>query len=235
LRNIHQFYSLAMVFHAMFMLNFKSAPSARYSRDYGLAIGPILFIVGIIGILAAAIGASGGSFTGNAQSEAARTNASALIQVGVLLKNGMSRMLVNGADFTTINIVPTATTGDNDLFSLSGGGVSAPSTTLAETPATDIWYYPFAAIPNIGSSATDRLAMLKINLATCNQVNIRINAIGTAASDSSMGDDIGDVTQTTLAGAASWPVPLQGKESGCVRNTNSTTPGYFFYQAIGSR
>lgn len=210
--------------------------SYRLPWDAGIAIGPILFVVLILGILAAAIAASGGSFTSNTQQESARSNAAAMVQIGLLLKSGFSRLIGVGIDFDNINIDVTSTTNDNDLFSPSGGSVAtAPSVTLANNPAVDVWRFPLAALPQLGTSATERLAMLKMPLATCNQINLSVNALSTSADDASMGADIGDVGTATLAGAASWPTPLVGKEIGCIRNTNATTPGYFYFQVLGVR
>ena len=210
-------------------------PWLRPPGDSGIALGPILFIVAILGILAAAIAASSGSFTGRSNAEAASSKASALIQIGLILQVGAERMVGAGTDFDTVNIDPTSTSNTNDLFAPAGGGVNTPSITLANDPATDIWHYPFAAMPQLGTTATERVALLRVALDICDQVNVKANAISTTASDSSMTNDIGDVTVATLAGAANWPTPLLGKESGCLRNTNVTTPGYFYFQILGIR
>ena len=65
----------------------------RFAADAGIAIGPILFIIAILGILAAAIAAGSGSFTSGTQNEGNSTKASALIQIGENLKVGMDRIL----------------------------------------------------------------------------------------------------------------------------------------------
>ncbi len=205
------------------------------SAEAGIALGPILFIVAILGILAAAIAASSGSFSGNNRNEAARTNASALIQIGNLLKVGFSRLIGSGIEFDSIIIDPNSTVNDTDLFSPSGGSVNVPMHTLANDPAIDIWHYPLAALPQMGTSATDRIALLKINKALCLQINIKANAISTDADDSALVADIGDVTAGTLTGVAAWPTPLISKEMGCLKNTNVTTAGYFYFQVLGVR
>lgn len=207
----------------------------RGRRDSGIALGPILFIIAILGILATAIAAGSGSFTGNSGAEAARVNASALIQIGTLLKSGFDRMIGTGADFDTINIDPTATSNANDLFAPSGGSINIPSVTLANDPATDIWHYPFAALPQMGSNSTERMALLKVMLTVCDQINVKANAINITASNSVLANDIGDVTAATLAGAINWPSALASKDSGCLKNTNGATPGYFYYQVLGIR
>lgn len=214
-------------------MRFRSGRSL--SDDAGVALGPILFILAILGILAAAVAASSGSFNGNSMAEAARTNASALIQSGNLLKVGFSRLIGSGADFDNIVIDPNSTVNDMDLFSPSGGSVNVPLNTLANNPATDIWHYPLAALPQMGTSATDRVALLKVGKALCNQINIKANALATDADDVSLAADAGDATAATLAGAANWPMPLIGKEVGCLKNLNATTPGYFYFQVLGVR
>lgn len=210
-------------------------PSRRLSADCGIAIGPLLFVVAILGLLVTAIAAGSGSFSSSSNNEAARTKAAALLQIGQILKAGVERLAGLGVDIDTINIDPTSTSNTNDLFAPAGGGVNAPAVTLANSPVNDVWYYPLAAIPGLGSSNTERLAMLKVALDICNELNLRANAISTAANDSSMTNDIGDVTTATLAGAVNWPTPLQGQNSGCLHNSNSTTSGYFFYQVLGMR
>jgi hypothetical protein len=201
----------------------------------GIAIGPILFIVAILGVLAAAIAASSGSFSGSAQSEAARINAAALIQIGLNMKNGFSRMIGVGIDFDAVTINTSSTSSETDLFAPSGGSVNVPSVTLANNPAVDVWHFPLASVPQIGTSASDRLAVLKISPALCEQINLKANALSIAYSNSSLAADVGDVGAASLASAAAWPIPLLGKESGCVHNTNTTTAGYFYYIVLGIR
>lgn len=206
-----------------------------HGSESGVALGPILFILAILGVLAAVLAAGGGSFHSSSSSEAARTNASALIQIGNLLKSGFSRMVGSGVDFDSVVIDANSTVNDTDLFSPSGGSVNVPMNTLANNPAADIWRYPLAALPQTGTGATDRLALLKVSKAVCNQVNSKSNAISTDADDSAMVGDIGDVTTATLTGAAAWPTPLLGKEVGCFKNSNAVTSGYFYYQVLGIR
>jgi hypothetical protein len=219
----------------MMVVKYGALPS-KSSSESGIAIGPILFIVAILGILAAALAAGGsGSFTGNSQGETARIKAAALIQIGSILKVGMVRMTGGGTDFDSVNINPDDTTGGNDLFSPTGGSVNVPSVTLSNDPTIDVWYYPQAAVPQMGTAATERLALLKITQSVCNEVNRKANATLTDAADSSMTADIGDVTAVSLSGAAAWPAPLLGKEIGCIHNSNGTTAGYFYYQILGIR
>lgn len=206
-----------------------------FAAEAGIALGPILFILAILGLLAAAIASGGGSFNSSSASEAARTHAAALIQAGNLLKVGFSRLIGGGVEFDSIVIDPNSTANDTDLFSPSGGSVNVPMNTLANNPASDSWLYPLAALPQLGTSATDRVALLKVSKALCNQVNIKANAISTDVDNGTLGADVGDVTTASLTGAASWPTPLIGQEVGCLKNTNAATPGYFYFQVLGIR
>lgn len=206
----------------------------RLHRDAGIAIGPILFVVAILGILAAAIAAGSGSFTGSSNTEAARTKAAALIQIGQNLKVGADRLSGLGYDADTINIDPTSTTLDNDLFSPSGGGVGAPSITMANTPATDVWHYTHLSVTNMGTTATELGAFLRVALPVCDQINARANAItGTAAGTAGLAADVGDLASNP-SGASSWPALLAGMPTGCFKATGIST-GYWYYQIMAVR
>src|ERR1700722_17739062 len=96
----------------------------RWQNDAGIAIGPILFIIAILAILAAAIAAGSGSFSAPTSSESAKTKASAMIQVGDTLKIGMDRMTMeNSIGWGGWNINTNDTSNTNDLFSPTGGGI----------------------------------------------------------------------------------------------------------------
>ncbi len=203
---------------------------ARPGSDAGIAIGPILFVVAILGILAAAIAAGSGSFTGSSSTEAARTKAAALIQIGQTLKVGADRLIGIGYDADTITIDMTSTVNDSDLFSPSGGGVGIPSVTMANAPSTDAWYYTHLPVTSMGTTATELVAFLPVALNVCDQINVKANAISTSATDSSLAADIGNLANDPSV-AAAWPTALGAKMTGCLRGTG-TSSGYFFYQVL---
>src|SRR5580704_1567173 len=90
----------------------------RQPRNAGIALGPILFIIAILAILAAAIAAGSGSFNAPTATEGDKTKASALIEVGDNLKIGMDRMTMeNGISWGGWNINSSSTSNNNDLFS----------------------------------------------------------------------------------------------------------------------
>ncbi len=205
----------------------------RFRPDAGIAIGPILFIIAILGILAGAIAAGSGSFTASTNSEGSRAKASAVIEIGQALKFGFERLINNGVDLSNIDTDPLSTSSTSALFSPVGGGISAPSVTMANDPTKDVWLYPFIAIPNIGTSSGSKLAMLRVNLSLCDEINAKAIALapGTATTESA---DLGDFTDPLLNAAASsaWPTSFHGKPTGCVKNTNSASSGHYFYQVL---
>ncbi len=221
----------------------------RCSHQAGIALGPILFIIAILAVLAAAISAGSGSFNGSTNSEGNKAKASALIQIGDNLKIGMDRLTMeNSVAFNGWTTSPTNTTATNDLFSPTGGGITAPSIAMAGNPSADIWYYPQVGIPNVGTytsntSNTVQLAVLNVASGVCAEINYRANGVSNAPVQKALGNfaTLASQAQGTLAANANtnWPatadgVNLAGKRVGCVGNSNTGTgaAGYFFYEVL---
>jgi hypothetical protein len=202
----------------------------------GIAIGPILFIIAVLGILAAAIAAGSGSFTTGTTGEGNRAKATAMIDMGQNLKIGFERILGNGIDFSTVDLDPVNTTLSTHLFSPLGGGITSPSVSMAAAPATDVWNYPLIAIPAIGTTAGSRVAVLRVAEGVCDEINSKVNTMATGAAHGAT-DDIGDFGLGTLIDGTNWPGIFDGKMIGCVENENSTTiaAGFYFYQVLGVR
>lgn len=68
--------------------------SARKNEN-GIAIGPILFVVAILGLLAAAIAAGSGSFTGSTSKDSARAMAEAILDIGRQVKTSAELVSVS--------------------------------------------------------------------------------------------------------------------------------------------
>ena len=205
----------------------------RVSSDAGIAIGPLLFIIAILGILAAAITAGSGSFVSGTTGERNRTLASAAIEVGQNLKVGMDRVVGGGTDPASVVINPVNTSNAVDLFAPAGGGVTAPATTMANQ-TSDVWYYPLGDFKNMGTTNTERLAVIKVGSGVCDEVNLRVNGLATTPAV----NDVGDFTAATVASGninTNWPSQLAGKPTGCVNNNNTTAAGYWFYQVLAIR
>ena len=82
----------------------------------------------------------------------------------------------NGVDLNNVVIGVNNTTNTTDLFSPTGGGITVPATSMAEDPINDIWYYPTASIPQMGTNAEDRMAVLQVTQGVCDQINVKANA-----------------------------------------------------------
>jgi len=202
----------------------------RLQKNAGIAIGPILFIIAILAILAAAIAAGSGSFTSPTASESAKTKASAIIQLGDTLKMGLDRLTMeNAVSWGNWVISVNETSGNNDLFSPTGGGISPPSISMAADPGNDVWYYPIAAVPGLGTPAPEQLAVLNVASDVCNEINNRAAGVLTPA-----GGDLGDFSSTSDLSpetSTNWPAALNGKTVGCVVNTHIGTR-YYFYEVL---
>jgi len=207
---------------------------SRLASDAGIAIGPILFIISILGILAAAIAAGSGSFTTGTATESNRAKASAIIDIGQNLKIGFDRIIGNGVDFDAVIIDPENTSSSYDLFSPLGGGISAPSVTMAADPSTDKWKFPLVAIKRLGTTDGNRLAVLRVTEGVCDELNSKVAALDTGTAMDQSGD-FGDFGSDSLIDDSdNWPADLQGKPIGCLHNSNSTsvTAGFYFYQVL---
>jgi len=206
----------------------------RLASDAGIAIGPILFIIAVLGILAAAIAAGSGSFTTSTTGESNRAKAAALIDIGQTLKIGFDRLVGGGTDFFDVNIDPADITDTVDLFSPNGGGISPPSRTMSDDPANDEWHYPLVAVPGICTSTGCRLAIIQVGSGVCLEINNKAAAITIAQTAVALDDMTAD-TGTTPVDGTNWPADLQGKPTGCVRvNANGgMDAGYYFYQIMG--
>ncbi len=210
-------------------------PEKRLDSDAGIAIGPILFIIAVLGILAAAIAAGSGSFTTGTSAESNRAKATAMIDIGQNLKIGFDRIVGLGVEFGDVIIDPIETDSDVDLFSPTGGGIGAPSITMAADPATDEWHYPLIAIPRLGTANGSRVAVLRVAEGVCDEINSKVNALADGAAHADpTALDLGSTSLIT-PGTDGWLDDLRGKPTGCIETTNSSTiaAGFYFYQVLG--
>ena len=167
---------------------------ARFEPEQGIAIGPVLFVIALLAVLAAAIAAGSGTFTGGTGQETARTQASTFLQYADLIKSAVQRVQIenqcNPAQITFSNPVSTAwfgvdpyanssapADGSCSIFSVNGGGVqyhAFPSNWYAIPPHDnfeDQAYY-VGLVQNVGSGATGVMLWIGgITGATCREVN----------------------------------------------------------------
>ncbi len=209
-----------------------------WNNQSGIAIGPILFIIAILAILAAAIASGSGSFTSSTAGESNRTKAAGLIQVAESLKIGMDRLTIEQggtpSGVSTFTINPTNTTGTYDLFSPTGGGIAPPPASLAAVPNSDTWHYLTGQFPGMGTAAVDYFAVLNINGDVCNEVNNRVGVNTTIATNLVLNSIFGaatpPVTGSNVPLIINIPSELSGKPIGCFGD--STGPSYYFYEVL---
>lgn len=219
------------------MKKMDNTPIQRFDAQAGIAIGPILFIIAILAILAAAIAAGSGNFTAGTTTESNRTKASAIIEIGSNLKTGADRLIMeNQVPFSSLDTNWQNTQGNNEMFSPEGGGITSPSFALANNPSTDgtgsngdIWYYPNGPIPGLGDPGQPELfAVLSVSQGVCSEINNKANSMATPT-----GSDLGDFTSNSQNATVTsgWPAVFNGHTVGCVQN-ESMNNEYFFFQVL---
>ncbi len=164
-----------------------------FHHQHGIALGPILFIIAILAILAAAIAAGTGSFTANTSAEQAKSNAEALVQYADQLNMAVQKVMAdNSCSDTQLQFQAANSNAPSDgscnIFDPRGGGIVDMSfTNLAGafdmTKATNNgnWWGTFGhfsqeyhnPILGYGSSSNAQLLFQvdDISLATCMAIN----------------------------------------------------------------
>ena len=202
---------------------------SRCGAQAGIAIGPILFIIAILAILATAIAAGSGTFASNSQQEANRTNAAELIQIGQSLKLGVDRIVSLCTALSSVDI-NNNTTANNSIFSPMGGGLVQPSVALANNPSTDHWVYTWGNVTNLGSASLERLALIPITQGVCDQLQSELKITTVDVANGVGNGTLGAFSNTTNL-ADAWPSSMAGRMSGCIYNDTNTS--YYFYQVLG--
>jgi hypothetical protein len=158
-----------------------------------------------------------------------------MIQIGESLKIGMDRIVMEDAiDPTTVDTNYQNVTQTNQLFSPTGGGITAPSISMANNPASDQWYYVTGPVNGFGTSASEVFAVLRVAPGVCSEINNR--STGTSATPA--GADLGNfASQETVSAntVTNWPGSspnLSGVGTGCVNNTNTGSLGTYYYQIL---
>jgi len=179
----------------------------RLGANAGIAIGPILFIIAILAILASAIASGSGSFTAGAAAEGNKTRASALIQIGENLRMGMDQIILSGGRSIDEVVINSANTSNNvDLFSPTGGGISVPSRTHANNPQIDIWYFPRGPVKGLGSLyGKEVLAVLPVSRGVCAELNNRSLGIAAIPGNLPLGNFVAANVDNAVTGMTDWP------------------------------
>ncbi len=198
-------------------------------------VGPVLFIMAVLAILAAAVAAMTGTPKGAAFEGVNRAKALALLGAGESLKLGIDRVtLGNGLRAADVDLSVGA--GENQLFSPVGGGIAPPSVGMANNPMADKWLYPKGIVVGLGLG-TNRamLAVLPVSSGVCAEVNEKSTGTPFVPEKSDLGDFAAGVVS---AAYGAWPAPIASSFAGCVQNASVSvgeegpTSAYFFYQVL---
>lgn len=225
----------------------------------GLAIGPILFVIAILAVLVGALAANSGGFSTSTADESNRVNASAVIEQGISLKNGIDRLSVNGVALNAINLQPNYAAGTEDfaLFASIGGGVmqfAPPANTTTTTGVSNWRFTEKANIPGLGNAGgNDFVAVIEIkNEAACKMVNAVLFGKDSSMAQTVPGNatavtmnDVGSCSnvnvQTTTAGCnlaanafdISAITAVANRTQACVTD-GASTPRYFYFQVLAA-
>lgn len=94
--------------------------NGRRRREAGIAIGSILFVIAILGVVAAAISASTGFFASNTSSQSAKAMAQMIIKRAAEISDAAAQVRDKGYTERGIYFCATA---DCDIFAPEGGGL----------------------------------------------------------------------------------------------------------------
>jgi type II secretory pathway pseudopilin PulG len=162
----------------------------RWRADAGIAVGPILFIIAILGLLAAAIAAGSGSFTADVGTSRAKANAQALVEYANQLQFAVQFLFGRGCTDVELTFQETNANAPADhscdVFHPDGAGmVDSSFANLTGAFDTSIagnhsnWWGTYghfsqnytATITGLGSHATLIFQLFAVNLATCTEIN----------------------------------------------------------------
>jgi hypothetical protein len=212
--------------------------SGRIHHQQGIALGPILFIIAIIAVLAVAIAAGSGGFNVSTSNDSAKVMASVILQESEQVQSAVQELMANGCLETQLNFAPITTNptaptdGHCNVFDPRGGAMLyvPPPTSACVTGGTcRQTASDGSAIPGIGTGAAQPLwVTYYLTPAVCNQINAQLgrttNPIASGVGDYGY-DGTFPVSQTL-------GVTYTGISAACIM---SSTVGWQFYRVLWTR
>ena len=223
-----------------FRQGWAKAGSMRNTHQRGIAIGPILWVVAILAVLASAIAAGSGAFTGDTSAVKAKAQATAILGYVDELQIGVSRVLSRCPD-TQISLANSVDSGyaENPLapadkschvFDINGGGIlfkePPPDVDLTSVPAEIRHYFihTYSMITYFGkysvsdNSGNDLIIMLPgLRRELCLKIN---DMVGVTLDD---GDAPISRTPAALKVWNYWSLPNYGWNVSCGSNYGKPT------------
>ncbi|MFZ4859913.1 MAG: hypothetical protein ACOYL3_26415 [Desulfuromonadaceae bacterium] len=234
--------------HAL-LLWFGSNMQARKGKtraDAGIAIAPILFVIALLGILAAAIAAGSGAFSSSTSTESAKATAEAIVQQGVNIQNAVALLTGRGCSDTQLNFISSssfsrenpnspldkscnvyAPSGANLIQSTFPQAVDSTTSFTSSTAIPSGMFWPSAhnALSGFGTTANELLViMYNLKIDVCTQIN---KIVGYNASGNFAPFNVAEYLYITRDNASTYPNGAlvdfsnyyNGELSGCVYST----------------
>lgn len=155
----------------------------------GIAIAPILFVVAILAVLAVAIAAGSGAFSGDTSAVSAKAQAAAILEYANEVKFAVDRVLGKGCLDTQIsfeNPIVSGYTNPNapsdkscHVFDVNGGGIVLKKYSFFGSFGFYTCGAANTALNGVGSSQCDLYMIFRgLNLSICQEVNKLIGISG---------------------------------------------------------
>ena len=222
----------------------------------GIAIGPILFIVAILAVLASAVAAGSGAFNSDTSAVKAKAQASAILEYANEVKMAVDRVRGHGCSDEQVSFEnplhgtytnPNAP-GDKSchVFDPNGGGISFLPIKVSTLETGNDGYFEFQGthrIKELGSgSAAELMGFLPLDsLTLCQKINEMVGMAGYLGQDHYQivrtYDFVGSYSATNIMvdDGGTWK---NGQMMGCVQKA-AITPTYppfyapyFFYTVL---
>ena len=194
-------------------------PFFRLQPESGIAIGPILLVIALLAILAAAIAAGGSSYSGNTDSEKAQAYASTVLDYAATVSAAVARVMANGCTETQISFENSVVTGYTNasapsdhhchVFDIAGGGLLwfNPPTDVLDTSNTAQYEYGHSlyqgnwGVTNLSASPLLIVFIPYVNQATCQKINRLLSFPVTTTSFVPWINSVHTITQSKFTGS----------------------------------
>ncbi len=194
--------------------------------DGGFVVGPIVWIVGILAVLATAFAASMGSFGSQTEADTMKVVANTVIQQGSDLETALGRLMINGVDRAAVIVSQdltgaTTTQLNSAVYSSTGGGITPRNPPPNAVPSTTtMWDFVLAGVVDNIGTGNNLMAVLPLKGQTvCLALNSLIFGPNAAQATAA--------TVPTLAGAptlADVTAALGVADSGNAFTAHGVTP-----------
>jgi type II secretory pathway pseudopilin PulG len=227
----------------------------RFGPAAGIAIGPILFVIGLLGLLAAAIAAGSGAFSGSTTTHGAKALAQSIIQQTDQMATAVQLVQTrNSCADTQISFENTTVSGYTNtnapadytchIFRPDGGGLLWMIPPQGASPSGEYVYTTnnihSTAKPYIGTNERELVALLRVtqDVAISLQSIVGQSAMPESGGAHNMGKFTGNygAMQTGTSGINAAGVKLRESGVFCdIGGTCTSNAAYYFYRVLIAR